>query len=79
MDTLRGHVVSKAFGTGSKSEHEAVVLVTDAGEYVLRRRGGNPFFDPELDGLVGKEIVCEGDVAGYTMIMSDWQEVAPHA
>jgi hypothetical protein len=72
-----GTVIKKLFGRGSKSEHEAVYLVTDRGEYVLRRRGGNPFSDPELDKLVGKQIRCEGEVVGYTLIISAWSETNP--
>ncbi len=70
-------MVKKPFGAGSKSEREAVYLVTGSGEeYVLRRQGGNPFQDPELDKLVGKTIVAEGKVTGYTLIMSSWREAA---
>jgi hypothetical protein len=68
-----GDVVKKPFGTGSKSEREAVCLVTDSGEYVLRRQGGNAFSDPELDKLVGKSISCEGIVTGYTLIINSWK------
>lgn len=75
MNEYRGHVVSKPFAPGSKSEHEAVVLVTESGEFVLRRRRGNPFHDDELERLVGHEIVCTGEVAGYTVIMSEWRVV----
>lgn len=70
--TFRGKVVIKPFGTGSKSEHDAVYLATDAGDYVLRRAGGNPFRDPQLDALVGKEITCEGFTTDHTLIMSSW-------
>jgi hypothetical protein len=66
-----GQVVKKRFAVGSKSEHDAVMLVTDSGEYKLRRQGGNPFQDPELDKLVGHFIRCEGVLHGYTLIMSD--------
>lgn len=69
---FEGTVVKKPFGTGTKSEHEAVYLVTDSGEYVLRRRGGNAFQDDVLDNLVGKRLSCEGIVTGYTLIMSEW-------
>jgi hypothetical protein len=69
-----GRVVKKPFGVGSKSEHDAVMLVTDAGEFVLRRVGGNAFRDPQLDQLVGKSIAAEGTLHGYTLIMSAWQE-----
>ncbi len=74
----QGRVVKKLFGAGSKSEHDAVMLVTDSGEYVLRRLGGNPFRDPELDRLVGKTVRCEGRVHGYTLITTSC-EVIPGA
>ena len=67
-----GQVVKKPFGTGSKSEREAVCLKTRSDEYVLRREGGNPFHDPELENLVGKSIRCTGTVSGYTLLMSEW-------
>ncbi len=70
--TFRGKVVTKPFGRGSKSEHEAVYLETSAGDYVLRRAGGNPFRDVKLDSLVGKEITCEGFTTDHTLIMSEW-------
>jgi hypothetical protein len=73
-----GQVVKRPFGVGSKSERAAVMLVTPEGDFVLRRRGGNAFADPELDRLVGKRICGEGLVQGYTLIMSQWRE-APDA
>ena len=72
--TFKGTVIKRVFALGSKSEHEAVYLVTDQGEFVLRRQGGNPFSDLELDRLVGKQIRCEGDLVGYTLLMSAWSE-----
>jgi hypothetical protein len=71
----QGRVISKRVAVGSKSEHEAVVLETGSGEYVLRRAGGNPFYDPELDELVGKTIQATGTLHGYTLIMSRWEEL----
>lgn len=71
---ITGHVTKKLFAAGSKSEREAVILVTKKGEYVLRRKGGNPFFDEELESLVGKRIHCEGDLTGYTFLMTKWTE-----
>ena len=71
---LKGRVTKKLFGEGSKSEHEAIMLVTKEGEYVLRRRSGNPFSDPELEALVGKSITCEGDVTDYLVLMDKWTE-----
>ncbi|MFY9610244.1 MAG: hypothetical protein WAU45_16725 [Blastocatellia bacterium] len=67
-----GRVVKKLFGKGSKSEHDAVMIETRNGNYVLRRQGGNPFSDPELDLLIGKRIRGNGVLAGSTLIMSDW-------
>ena len=67
--------MKKPFAVGSKSEHDVVMLVTDSGEYVLRREGGNPFHDPTLAQLVGKQIQCTGVLHGYTLIMSDWDEL----
>lgn len=71
---LNGRVTRKLFAAGSKSEREAVILTTDEGEYVLRRKGGNPFFDRELENLVGKRISCEGELTGYTFLMTEWTE-----
>lgn len=72
---LTGRVVKKSFAAGSKSERAAVFLVTPKREYVLRRRGGNAFRDPELDALVGKSIRCAGTVTGYTLLLDEWKEI----
>lgn len=72
---VKGKVVKKLFGAGSKSEHDAVTLITDEGEYKLRRQNGNPFFDPELEKLVGKTIRCDGIAHDYTFIMSKCEEL----
>jgi hypothetical protein len=73
MPEFVGKVIKKLFGKGSKSEHEAVFLETEPDEYVLRRQGGNPFYDPELQNLVGKTIRCTGVVAEYTLVISEWR------
>lgn len=70
-----GEVVKAAFGTGSKSEHEAVYLETETGRYVLRRQTGNPFYDPVLEQLVGETIRCKGFVTGYTLLITDYEVV----
>ena len=66
-----GSVVKRPFGVGSKSEHDALFLVTKDGDYVLRRQGGNAFFDPELEKLVGKKIQCTGTLVGYTLLVTN--------
>lgn len=71
----RGTVISESFAVGSKSEHDAVKLVTDRGTYVLRRRGGNAFRDPALEKLVGATIECDGVLSGNTLIIADWRQV----
>jgi hypothetical protein len=71
--SFRGQVVRKRLSVGSKSEHAGLVLVTpDGKQYKLRRQGGNPFRDPELDVLEGKQIECEGDLADGQLIMTRW-------
>jgi hypothetical protein len=71
--TLQGRVVRKRVSIGSKSEHEALVLVTPDGQkYKLRRQEGNPFRDPELDVLEGKRIECEGILRNGQIIMTRW-------
>jgi hypothetical protein len=73
--TLSGSVIKKRFGAGSKSDRMAVFLKTTEGEYVLRRKGGLAYSDPELDALVGKRLRCTGTLAGYTFLMTEWEEI----
>ena len=73
MDAFVGKVIKGPFAKGTKSEHEAVYLDTGKRSYVLRRQGGNPFQDPQLEKLVGKKVRCEGELSGYTLIMANCQ------
>ena len=75
MSEFVGKVTKKLFGRGSKSEHEAIYLETEQDQYVLRRQGGNPFYDPELHKLIGKRVRCTGVVDDYTLTISDLKEV----
>ncbi len=71
--TFQGRVARRRVSAGSKSEHDALVLATpDGQEYKLRREGGNPFRDPELDVLEGKRIECEGILRNGQLIMTRW-------
>ena len=72
---IRGSVIKKKLYTGTKSEHEGLVLVTPEGEYKLRRQGGNPFWDESLAPLEGKEILCEGLLRGNQLIMTRWKVI----
>ena len=70
-----GNVVRKRVAHGSKSDRSAVVMISDADsrEYILRRLGGNPFRDSELDELVGHHLHCEGDLSGQTLILKSYR------
>ena len=71
---LTGKVVSGQFGKGSKSAHEALHLETENGTYVLRRKGGNPFFDESLQKLEGKTITATGVIKDYLFEARDLEE-----
>ncbi len=65
-----GRVARGRVAEGSKSEREAILLVGPAGRFILRRKGGNAFHDPELEALVDHEVEAEGAVVGQTLIAS---------
>ena len=65
---LTGKVTMKKFGVGSKSEHEAVHIETEQGDFVLRQLGANPFNDPELKKLLGKQVKVEGTLQDYLFL-----------
>lgn len=69
---LSGKVVRQRYAAGSKSDHTAVMLETADGTFKLRRMGGNPFSDPELEKLVGCEIAGTGNVTNNQFILTDW-------
>jgi hypothetical protein len=68
-----GEVVCQPVSSGSKSERDAVALVTGDTTYVLRRPGGNPFRDPELDALVGKHVTVHGELRGHVFFVDRWE------
>ena len=69
--TITGTVIKKTFGKGSKSEHEAVYLNTGKDMYKLKRAGANPFYDQELQELVGKQISAVGKLDDYLFVTSE--------
>jgi hypothetical protein len=73
--TLRGRVERRPVARGTKSERDAVVLVTNAGVYVLRQRGGHAFEDAALDALVGRELEFDGELYDATLHVTAWREV----
>ncbi len=72
---LRGRVVRRLYGRGSKSEHEALYLETERGAFRLRRPEGNAFRDPVLEELEGREITAEGTLEGTTFLIDTWKLV----
>lgn len=68
---MTGHVVRKRINVGSKSDHEAVMLVCTRGEFKLRRRGGPPVGDDALHALVGKRIRASGIVSAGQFIVDE--------
>ena len=66
---LRGTVVRERVGAGTKSERDAILLVTEDGRRLqLRVKGGNPLYDPNLEPFIGRIVRVEGTVAGALMI-----------
>jgi hypothetical protein len=74
QDEHIGRVVRRRVSGRSKHAHEAVVLETDHGDLILRREGANPFYDPELQALVGKTLRCRGEVDGATFFVTSWED-----
>ena len=72
MHVVEGTVHRTEVAVGSKSERDAVVLRTEAGDYVLRVQGGHPFADPRLDALVGKRIRAQGELSAATLLLHAW-------
>ena len=72
---VAGLVIKKPFGTGSKSERQAVFLRTADGDYVLRREAGLAYGDPTLERLVGRRLRCRGTLSGYTFFMTGYEDI----
>ena len=72
---LEGLVVQKRINAGSKSDHEATVLATKDGDFKLRRQGGHPFSDPDVQELVGKRIRARGLVSAGQFIMETYEVI----
>jgi hypothetical protein len=68
VEGLTGTVSRGPFGTGSKSEREAIWLETDGARFVLRRKDGPTFNDRSLEKFIGKRIRCDGFIVGYSLL-----------
>lgn len=69
---VEGRVRIGPFGGVSKSarSHQAFLETDDGARYRLRRLGGNPMRDPELEALEGARVVAEGDLRGSLFVAS---------
>ena len=65
---LRGHVTREPFAKGSKSERMAVLIETERGRYVLRRKRGPVYADTGLKRFVGHTVECDGFLVGTTLL-----------
>ncbi|PYP83329.1 MAG: hypothetical protein DMG65_24605 [Candidatus Angelobacter sp. Gp1-AA117] len=71
---IRGQVILKRIAPGSKSERDAFVLKSAAGDFVLRKQGANPFVqDTEFNTVLGREIDVEGRVLDYLLLVDSWK------
>ena len=73
---LAGTVSRGPYGTGSKSQREAVFLDTADGRYLLRRKTGPVFGDEELAALAGRRVECDGFLLGTTLLANSIRIVA---
>lgn len=65
---LRGRVCHGTYGSGSKSEHQAVFIETEGQRLLLRRKQGPPMGDDELLQYLGHEVECDGHLLGSTLL-----------
>lgn len=72
MSEFRGTVFRRHYAPGSKSDREAVMIRIGETELLLRREGGNPFADAQMDKLVGRTISGNGRRVSTALIMSEW-------
>jgi hypothetical protein len=75
VNSLRGRVILGPYGKGTKSEHDAVLLVTSEDRYLLRRKDGPSFNDLELKKYIGREVECDGFLVGTSLIAENIKNV----
>ncbi|MFZ0328061.1 MAG: hypothetical protein WBP64_13170 [Nitrososphaeraceae archaeon] len=68
VTAMRGRIKLGQYGTGSKSEREAVFIETADARYILRRKTGPVFNDTMLTEYVGHEVDCDGFLVGKTLL-----------
>ena len=53
------------------------MIRTSKGEFRLRRKDGNPFFDPVLEEIVGFRIRAQGRYTETSVIVESWTILVP--
>lgn len=68
VTSLRGRITKGLYAKASKSEHETIFIETPNGRYVLRRKTGPVFDDPQLRQYLQHEVECDGFLIGKTLL-----------
>ncbi|KAB2875526.1 MAG: hypothetical protein IT503_16725 [Burkholderiaceae bacterium] len=65
-----GRIERGTFAVGSKSERLGAVYLRTENKrrFVLRRSGGNPHHDPEIEALEGRRVRADGIAHGHTFL-----------
>jgi hypothetical protein len=75
---IRGNVGRRTYAADSKSERQAMMIMTEDGaEYLLRRAGANPYADPELDALDGALIEATGRLHRDVFLVEEYRLIGP--
>jgi len=75
MSEIVGKISKRLLAQGTKSEHRGMVLEDAQGlQHVLRRVGGNPFRDPELEALEGRRLRLLGRATEGFFLVERWEE-----
>jgi hypothetical protein len=76
VSRLRGRVTQAEYGKGSKSQRQAIFIETADAKYLLRRKTGPVFADPELLRYVGHDVECDGFVIATTLLAERIEQVS---
>ena len=72
-EKLTGFVMRRRVNVGSKSEHEAIVIVLDDSQapyFEIRVKGQNPFQPaPGLEAFVGQRVQVEGTLGSGVLVL----------
>jgi hypothetical protein len=68
---FEGTVQKRIASKGSKSEHAAFYLMTKGKQYLLRRRGENPFQHFSFNAFEGKTVRCKGTIEDYVLFVDE--------